>query len=531
MTQGGLPRVQLRQYVQRIRNVFDLHDVVNDEEIDYLRIEQIPIEMNRRREIALYFIPEVFGQSRYRMDLVDGMIYYLEVKAKTGYHPLILQYWSARAGVKIAYDLKDVERGGYGYSSYHPIWSILGWSKGAELVPTLVKLANTYRDKKRRLSVHDYSLYLSKSMSSSTPLKITPDLVKVYECLHKAINQRPLADALRVRQLLSEEFGVRKAATLLTKFNKLTPRFQPTYERSAIGLPTYYFQIPYPHFIYFRSNQGQEIQTFLHGGRIHLQEIALPIPFENGWQHLMNKLPPEAQCFRATALRCPNAPILAYFDSNRQQWNFPWEQVRQQIQTLLEMEPEKTTPIHPSFPSLRPTKELVQLMNLLELDFQVPNSRLARRIWKRDPKGREKVQKMRIRLDTAALVYFRIYLGGLGFNDWTYIELPGNAQWQFTLLSHLLYHFGLGGLFLMENLVTTQQFFRLLLLLPPEVAIRFIKWFVSLVSPYDLEYRIYKTPLIYRFKANWYEVFYDPANESWQWDVNDYEVRRLLTRL
>lgn len=184
MSTRDFPPVDLREYATEIRKVFAIEEF---ETIDFKDFEEIPSEIERRRAVLKYFIPDVFRLgSRYdrRADLIDACIFYLEYpKYQGGRRINLLQYWTARAGFYRRFRMKDVEEDAYGNMTYHPIrYTIVDLDHPSDFLPRLIQHLRGFQGRKRKLDNNDYALIFGGVYHAYVPRAvITP---KMYQFLN-----------------------------------------------------------------------------------------------------------------------------------------------------------------------------------------------------------------------------------------------------------------------------------------------------------------------------------------------------------
>ncbi len=519
-----LPIVDLREYAQKIRNYFNITDVP-DEEIDYDSMEHIPKEIDRRRRLFQYFIPDVFEPGQYdrRADLIDGCIYFLEVAEKTGNQSIVYNLWTKRTKIRQQFKTEDVEQDTYGYMFYHPILSVIGMGHYLDyLLPTLVKRIRIFQGWKQKLDLNTYSIIFLNSFNSIKPTELTAKL-RIYLCkLNKVLKRIPMLDAINLKRCM-KEWGFKNVNVLYAQLNKIGLIIHNYFEKRIFGLESFVFCCPYPNHVRVRVRKGAIKQAFATGGKRYIQMIWTFIPVKENWKLLYRKFPPQTQCYRVIKLPSIHQDPLKYFNSETQEWVFPWDSFVKEWRESLDKIMHITKPVTLPKPTVKPTKELIQICEVLESNANLKNSMLHRHT--KIPLDR--ITQIRSELDQKALVVRTFIFYFHNISDATSIFIPGIERWKYELLSklgeasvHYLIH-------VFEHMKDHKKYLSGFYLHTPQQGLMFHKA-VNRAFRGILNYHFEKQLFQASFSQSWTDLF-DPETQHWKWSPNNYKILPLKT--
>ncbi|MHA1267289.1 MAG: hypothetical protein ACTSRS_18775 [Candidatus Helarchaeota archaeon] len=518
MSAGELPRIELKKYAETIRKVFDIEE---EEEIDYSRIETLSSEIDRRRELFKYFIPNVFVPGKYdrRADIIDGCIYYLELLEKAGYQANVLNLWIKRLNIKRRFNEDDIEVDMYGYPFYHPIWHVLGsMNEPGLFIPRIVKYLQSFRGKKRKLDINDYSLIFYSIFYSVPQKKIRSKMLRFLRLLQKQIEKRPMRDGIKLRDFMKEK-GFGDVRTFLAEYNKLGVGIYSIYDRGVFGLNQYLFQCPFPFHVKIKSNIFPIHQDFLIGGKDFIQEIYALIPSTADWRELYQKFPSKTSCFRVYYLNTPYQSLFTHFDSSTQRWRIPWDSIKNEWKLAIKGLQKSDDLLNNPLKTLPQTYDLLRVCNLLETNSNYRN----KAIYRKTKIPIEKIERIRVKLDTVALRMRTLFLFHSNVTDYTILTLPGKELWKLQLLKKLggaaIYH----SIVLLEDLINNSYIFRANYLLNPSNGLQFLKTIVKIFQNH-FDFVVYKAFVRGRYQMFWVEKFFDPEKECWIWDSEGYKI-------
>jgi len=511
-----LAAVDLSTYAERIRSEFHIEEI---EPIDFEKLETITPEIERRRALLRYFIPDIFMPGKYnrREDIIDGCIYYLDFMTGKGNQLPIYESWIKRAQCGRKFRFKDVEEGPYGFETYHPIWNVIGNPNNPTLIiPNLVKYIHCFKDRKLKLDINDYSLIFFSIFNSTPPSPVDAKLLKFTHYLQQELG-KPLLEGLELKTLV-EQMGFKDAKTFLAKFNKSGFKVANLFERSAFGLSHFILQFQYPNHYMIRFKGVNLTQNFLMGGRDYTQEIYLNLPSDAAWKFLVDRLPPNTQIYLGTKYRTPLHSPLTYFNLLTQDWDIPWDQVTKEWNNLLK-EPQDSTPVEPDYDFIMPDESLLRVVTLLEENPLILNSEINART--KIPL--EKVKALRKTLEEGALVSRAVFYYHLDMSEYVFLDVPGNEAWKYKILAKLGEIFPSFWILQMENLMTSKKSLRAGYLHKPIHINAFIKYFRATFNN-AFPYKLHLNFLRISFHTPYQESF-DSKAGTWNYNPKDYEIR------
>jgi hypothetical protein len=522
-----LPTVDLREYVEKVRNTFQVEPYAS---IDYQTIERLPTEMERREATLSYFIPDIFEIGKYdrRMDIIDGCIYCLETLEESKYAILVRNLWARRAGidVRVIFNPADIEEDSYGYTFYHPLLAVVSdptrpkvW---VDVLINLVQYLQCFRGRRRKLTLDDYSL-IYFSMYHSTPKRLSKKLYKFLQILEGKIHESPLRDGIDIKYLMeTANLGPKR---LLTEFREAGVRFVSVFERASFDLENFIFQCPFPHHVRVFSPKWRQGQSFLTGGQDIIQEINTNIPYGFNWSRLYQKFPPETRCFRVTHLPLPQEAhsFLNFLDptAGRWQWNHPWDRVMEEWSAFIRTEDRAEAPVQVNYGVIEPTLDLMKVCAMLEEDGNLRNAAIERST--RVPQ--KKVIELRVLLDTKALAWRALMANVPELMDTTVLTVDGREIWKYHLLVMLGKICPLPYINLLQNMNTKEYLLQGTYWHIPEAAVPFCQTFIKVFHGH-FHYTLHKRLIRGRPRIPWYEGIFDPAC-GWVWDPEDYIVQRM----
>ncbi len=521
MSKWQLPEVDLHEYVEKVKKVFGIEA---EGKIEYSEIFSIPKEIDRRRTLLKYFIPDIFVPGKYnrRADLIDGCIYYLEFLEEKGNQSIVYSLWTKRLRIKKEYNAEDLEEDIYGYNLYHPIWSVLGNPNNPGLfITNLVKNIHAFKGRKRKLDINDYSLIFFDIFHSIPFSKITKKMLNFLQLLSREFERRPLKEAINLKTFMKSQ-GFGDVRSFLAQFNKLGIHIHPLYERSNFGLDTYVFYCPFPNHVQIKFKQKYIGQEFLTGGKEFIQEIFLILPSNERWKLLYRKFPPQTRCYRLILLQVPNHSFLDYFNLAQQKWNIPWTVIKENWSEYFENLNKMNNPIQLGYKRIVPTENLLKVCELLERDGNVKNKIIHRKT--KIPI--QEIEKIRTELDVNTLVTRVVLLFHANLIDYSSITLPGREDWKYQLLLKLGEVAPYFMIFYLEDKTNSKFYLRANYLMVPEDGLNFLRTFTKIFHG-QLDYSLHKTLFQARFGRSWFQDYFDSKTKRLVWDPNDFEIKPL----
>jgi len=519
MAKWELSQENLQDYATKIRENFNIEE---DKEIDYDVIGLIPNEIDRRRALFQYFIPDIFAPGKYdrRADVIDGCIYYLEFLERRGNQSIVLNLWTKRLKISKTYNEEDLEIDTYGYSQYHPVWQILGNPNNPGLfIPRLVQYIFAFKGCKRKLDINDYSLIFFDIFHSVPLTKIRPKMLKFLHLLNNDLEKIPLKNEINLKDYMKlHGFGDIRA--FLAEFNKLGGCIHSIYDKSYIGLNMYLFQCPYPYHVNVKFRRGIFNQQFLTGGKDYIQELYTSIPSIFQWELLYRKFPPQTRCFQSTLLKTPHQSFLDHFDLDRQKWMIPWESTIKKWKKYFLALKKTDRPVESGYKNLNPTLNLLKICNLLEQNANYKNKYLHRKT--KIPL--EEIEKIRIKLDLNVLAARVLVLYHSNLVDYTIITLPGREEWKYQLIKKLSEAVPYYIVFLLEDKINGKFYLRANYLTVPENGLDFMRAFIQAFHG-EIDYEIHKCLLRATLQRSWFLDYFD--SKKWVWDSDDYEINSI----
>jgi hypothetical protein len=505
-------------------------------------------EMERRRILLSYFIPDVFetappdptGQVRQydrRFDLIDGCIYYLEVEQHSGRSAVVLTLWRERAKVKDPNDAKvgEFEQSVFGHLLYHPILMVIDRPQTNAhkiTVPALVNYARVFRGYKQKISIFDQCFFFT---TLGEKLPITPDMLGLLRAIQQEI--QPPFFGMDLKTFMAER-GYSAAA--IKKYNtiywKMVLGAGAVYNRGSFGLNKWVFYCPYPDFVQISALNVYLGQQFYHEGRRVLQQIWTHIPVSENWEDLLAKfrrVAPKTLAYRVTDLQLPkiadpkaqvkrsiHAPF-QYFDLELQSWRYDWADLEEQWIRFLETGAYDSTPLTISYPSLTPTRNLLKICRELESSSLKPTKEIAQAARVLDIAEAEQHRR-----DLEQIVAFRsqYIFAFLVLNQLIHITIPGCEHWKFSLLAEIGKYLPSMHIMRYENLEAgSSSIVAIYALSPPD----YHPFFRSVTNVLDgrVKYALGQYPIWKTRQTHWYEL-YDESTESWRWNVDDYFIKR-----
>ncbi len=519
MPKSELLKVNLWEYAQKIRKIFDIEDV-NDEKIDYTALERVQDEIERRRALFQYFVPDVFAPGRYdrRADVIDGGIYLLECLEKTGNQSMVQDLWAQRAGIKRYFRTDDLEEEMHGFMFYHPILNIIGMGQHLDLlIPSLIRHIRSFKGRKRKLDLNDYALIFLSSFSSMKPIEITPKIRKFLQQLNREIEKRPMVDAFNLKRCMVN-WKYKNANVLHAQIKQVGFSIKNIFEKRVIGLETYFFRCPYPYHVRARFHKGMIAQNFMTAGKKFLQEIWTLIPAKEDWELLYRKFPPQTRGYRIILIPIPHQDPLKYFNPNLQDWIIPWNRIIEHWQRSKNEIEQIKNPIKVIEPELKPREDLIRIYQFLEDNGNIKNSTIRRHT--KIPI--ETIKQIRRDLEMKSLVARMIILFYHYVNDTTIITIPGDETWKYRLLCAIgdaSIHYTIG---LVEDVVNLEKFLMGHFLFTPQQGIIFHKTVDKIFRGF-LDYYFMKQMLQTRLMPPWADLF-DKETQDWKWNPQDYTV-------
>ncbi|MFX1295423.1 MAG: hypothetical protein ACFFD2_11315 [Promethearchaeota archaeon] len=534
-----LPNTDPREYVLRIRKVFKFLEKV---EIDYSAIHALPTEIERRRALFRYFIPDVFapgGKYDRRADIIDGCIYYLEIIEGTKNDDIVEKIWSNRTGVPMQPKKGRqavLESDRYGLLNYHPIRYIIG-PDPRSYIPALVQRIRVFKKRKRKLDLNDFNTIVSDLLFKIPPANFKPETIKILRELSCELEKRPLIKRINQKELI-KTLGM--DARLSAELNRINYSILSSYEKSAFGIDTFIFQCPFPHHVRVvtraknsnarKTRSAVTSQWFLSIGDEYLQNLYTLIPHNERWERLYQKFPPQTRCYRSIQLPVYHEPFLEHFDPYTQEWTFRWinkkgdKKVTLQEEWRLFMETidKSNTPIKLPYTMVNPTEELLRVSYYLTTMGNDTNRSISNKLGI----PIKRVIAIRKILDLSALAVRLIIPFHWNFSDQTWIIFPGNEEWKYQFLLKIGEASAYFTLMLYEDVLNSKNYLVGLFTHPPRHGLQFIKTFTKTFHS-DLEYSIYKSISQAHMTRPWYEEYFNKVTEKWEWDPNNYEITPL----
>ncbi len=524
------PRTDLTAYAQTICTALGIDEL---EPIDFAQCERLTDDIERRRALFRYFIPEVFTPGKFdrRADLIDACIYYLEALEGKGqfWGSPVIDAWTQRAHFTRSYRFEDVELGPYGYEFYHPLWSNLGTTANPGLViPALVKYIRMFKDRKLKLGINEYSLIFFSIYNATPPAPIDDRMMRVAEIVQEVI-QQPLLNGFELWSIIQPRYPCAQSSAKkhAAQFTQLGFRVIISFERSVFGLARYILQFRFPHHYEINIHGVPPTQNFLTGGREYLQEVGVNLPLEElDWRRVIAQVHPESQLYRMTMCRrqIPNASPLTYFNVKTQDWTIPWDSCVRECEARLEA-PRDSTPYDPDWGFLMPDEDLVKLSALLEGDPLILNSDLQTRMRQqmRLELPLERVKELRATLEQEAAVERILWIPYFNTCLYCIIDVPGVEKWKYRILTQLSRFIPFSYLNILENVRTGVKSLRAGYAHRPSHIKTFARLFHKTFRgkfDFSLRFMFHRPNLPIPF----YERF-DLATGNWRNDLPDYSIR------
>jgi hypothetical protein len=498
----------LDQYAQQVRDTFHVEEL---EEIAFHDIERLPTEIERRRALLRYFIPDIFQPGRYdrRADLIDACIYYLENPRN---RRTILRLWAQRAKFNWR-DLhpQDIEQCPYGYAEYHPTNFTIGSTTApSPFLPKLIQYLRCFKDRKLKLDINDYTTVYFSVYAPDPPSTLTPLLLQFLRCVEEALIV-PGWEGLNLKKFMTER-GFKENTHLLATLRRSWVRLFSLLERSVFGLGHLILEFPFPyHYRIYYKNHAMT-QNFLTGGGEYLQEITFSFPTDADWHALVRPLHPETRILRQTFFRRPYSPTLHLFDEASQRWQIPWERVTQEWRACLEENVNNTSPLEVGYDAFIPKPAELIIAAILEADSFLTNAEIAATT----SLPIEEVQRIRQFLEEEMVAQRLLYVKFGDFTDFCYIDLPGIDMGKFNILTRIGSVFPTFSLMQLENLKTGEKLLRGLYFHEPPQIYRFLTVLNELfdgVLPYTIYTAIRKIRLALPFHQ-YYK--FDSGTGTWR---------------
>ncbi len=526
MSTRDFPPVDLREYATEIRKVFAIEEF---ETIDFKDFEEIPSEIERRRAVLKYFIPDVFRLgSRYdrRADLIDACIFYLEYpKYQGGRRINLLKHWTERAGFSKRFRMRDVEEDAYGYMAYHPInFTIVNLDHPGDFLPRLVRYIRSFKGRKHKLDNNDYFLIFAGVYHSYVPrVVITPKMNQFLRILQQEVEKPIQDDAIDIPGLMQQQ-GFKSVADFYAQYNAMGPQIFPVYEQGVFGLNKYVIRCPFPH--HFKVKYLKEkliFQHFLVGGEQYIQQIFLDIPVNMSYKSLYRRFAQDTQIWRWTFIPSLHQSFLRYFDPLQEDWTVSWGAVVEEWKIWLQHRDEFDYPFKVEYEDLDPSFNLLKICQLLMLNGNISNKTISDKT-KIPP---EEVKKIRYKLDKHAFVCRHIFINHANLLEWLLIEIDGQEQWKHLILKKVGEIFPYHYLLRLENMVNGEVCLGGFYHHPPSLGVALLKYFTqtfdeALQGAYCF-HKLVARPLIAEYDLA--ESYFDPHSESWIWDADDFDIQ------
>ncbi|NVM30023.1 MAG: hypothetical protein HWN65_14365 [Candidatus Helarchaeota archaeon] len=545
MVQIELPRVDLRAYADQIRDAFGIEE---DEEIDFAAIEEVTPEIDRRRALFKYFIPDVYEEGQYdrRMDLIDGCIYYLE-KRDGSRSSAVLLAWGVRAGVSPTdFDPADFEMSPYGYNAYHPIFSLLGFGFDYPglVIPYWPKHVKWFKGKKRKLDINAHKIFLHGTYH---PPPVTERMRALLRVLSEKVQTRPMTDGFRIGKFWEETTDYKKAR-MEAEYKQLGARVAALWNKSALGLESILFEVPFPHHFTVKSEKASINHWICPGGKIIMQRIETLIPKKADWEGLYDAFlrhSSRVRCYRRIHLFMSDQFFLENFDLTLQDWIQDWGKIARQWRDYRDAIAPSGTTLDRAFLRGRvvPTdlkgrlKNLLRVCNILEGDGNMLNREIRgtfRRAlqWLRKKTGKkelipsmEEIAELRTILDDYAVAGRNVVTMYVGTTGFTAIQVLGTEAWKFELLKVIGEACAGYGIAFLEDVDTDEPYLEANYIHTPFNMNEFIGHFAEVfdgVLDYKLRRWFILAPPIRRGDAN----LYDAESGTWTWEPEFYQIAR-----
>lgn len=497
----------LEEYAQLVREKFAIEEL---EEIAFAAITALPTEIERRRALLRYFIPDIFQPGRYdrRADLIDACIYYLDERNRK----TVLRLWARRAGFNWR-DIfaRDIEHCPYGYVEYHPIYHTIGKPPTpSPYLPQLVRHLRVFRNRRLRLDINDYTTIYFSVFKSDSPIPLFKGiLLQVLHRIDHALTA-PNWEGLNLRQFMTDQ-GFKENSHILSLLRQNT-RLLPLLERSVFGLGHLILQFPFPYHYRVYYKQSVMTQHFLTGGNEHIQEITFSFPIEADWHELVRSLHPETRVIRQTFLRHPHTPHLELFDEASQRWQVPWEHVIANCRDCVLENAANTAPLEVGFNAFIPTPMELRLAATLEQDALFTNAELAAQL----KLPLEEVQRIRQFVEEELVVQRELIVKYGDFTDLCFLDLSGIDVGKFNILTKIGAAFPSFSLMQLEDLKTGEKWLRGVYIHEPH-QIRRLLAVLEEVFGDTLAYNAYTSIQKSRLLRTFYNYYrFDSASGSWQ---------------
>jgi len=535
-----LPPVNLREYAQKIRNTFNIVDVPDDT-IDYKTIQALPTEIERRRKLLEYFIPDIFAPGKYdrRADVIDGCIYYLEYKEKGRYKKTIFRLWCERTGVKFPGGMhrdKDLETSSYGTAFYHPITSIIVDEKRPErYLPKLIQYLLPFKGRKRKLDLFDFNLIFKSIFYQPPTITLNEELLFILKQFENTIQKRPLIEGIQLKDFIkltiqklpaftNNKIPDWKVQKLYTELNKISLRVKPLFEKSIFGLRGYLFICNYPHHVRVTFRHAQVSQELMSTSEDIIQQIYTIIPDGAAWEFLYRKFPPNTECFRFFHLPVPRQSLFKFYDLH-QGWKIPWNNFSQKWQDYADqIESYKTDkiPIRYPYSPIKPSEQFLKLCFLLESNGNYRNDWLSRQTG--IPK--DEIPLLRKEIDNRVMVNRYLFYIQENLSEWISLDLPGNETWKYRFLFKIAECAPIAIITYYEDLFKSKNFFRAAYIFTPEDSQRFIRIFVRIFNE-KFPFHIQRQLNTLRLTRSWFDDFFDKNSQKFRWSPSDYKITPL----
>ena len=532
MPKWELSSTDLHEYSSKIRKLFHIEE---REAIDYEGITKLPDEIDRRRAIFKYFIPDVFSPGKYdrRMDLIDSCIYYIEKDSHTGNDSLVMSYWAKRAKVKnpTQYNPDDLEEGAHGLTTYHPIFHNLGEpQKVGSFLPKFVKFVQGFDGRKRKIDLQDQNLIFTDLFKSISIMNFNETFLQFFRILEwKLLELNPFANWLNLKDLM-KEYGFKDIGRLHSLVNralKLLPRF----ERGVFGLHNYTFYCPYPHHVRITFRGSLSLQGLLVGGTRKIQVVNIVIPDSVSKRDILKLtkgFPPQTEWFRLQHLRTPIYSKMSYYDLTRQDWIVPWDRVFEEWKAYYQNVERDENPAKPDYDSITPTGPLLKIAHDIEYFPNIKN-RSLRSSLKREGMDvpLDEISRIRLELDQKALICRMPYLLHNKLAGSIVIRFYGSERWKLKLLSKILQSLPFHMINYIRNPISKTEAFEGQGLHTPLQGLGFIRTisrFYEEVLQDDIDIEIRNQFVMLFPRRSWYLDYYDPKTGNLSWDLADYHI-------
>ena len=546
--QDELPRVDLRAYADQIRDAFEIEA---DEEIDFATIEEVTPEIDRRRILLKYFIPDVYEPGRYdrRMDLIDGCIYYLEhLKDTDSRAAAVLTAWQARAGITELWDYADLEESPYGYNAYHPLYSILGpgFKYPGLVIPYWPKHVKWFKGKKRKLDINAHYLFFHGTYH---PPEISEAMRALLRLLSEKVQTRPLTEGFRISKI-SKGMGCKlhESYKMKAEYEQLGVRVIILWNKGALGLDQYLFEMPFPHHFSVKCEKASANHLICPGGKTITQRIITLIPARADWEGLYNAFlrhSPRVRCYRRTNLFLWDQFYLEDFDVGLQDWKQDWGKIVRLWRDYGNTIDQSGTTLDRAFLRGRVIpkrlkgrlKNLLRVCNILQNDGNMLNQEIRsilRKMIAADQKktgkkgllpSREEIVELRTILDEYAVAGRNVITQWVGTTGFTAIKVLGTEAWKFELLKVIGEACAGYGIAFLEDVDTLERYLEANYLHTPFGMSEFINYFVKVfdgVLDYKLRRWFMLAPPIKRNDAD----LYDAESGTWTWVPEFYQIAR-----